>query len=230
MGRGRGEVGRRRREQVVEAAVAIIAERGIAELSLSAIEERAGMSRGQLTYYYRTKEDILLAVFDRTIEMMHSTEQAGNPSPDCPVLGEGWDRVRSLLTFLILSRPESPEFFALQYTFLSQIGHRDDFRQRLAGLYELWRGMGAADFARELPAPAGRPKVSPRTLASFMQAVLHGLAIQRVADPKSYDPRQMLTLTLHLLGSYLGKEPPAAGERNGSRPGTRRPTRSRKKE
>ena len=35
---------------------------------------------------------------------------------------------------------KAPEFDALQYTFLSQIGHRDDFRQRLAKLYEEWRG------------------------------------------------------------------------------------------
>ncbi len=63
----RVDVGRIRREQIVEAAVAIIAEQGIQNLSLSEIEKRAGMSRGQLTYYFPSKEDILLAVFDRPL-------------------------------------------------------------------------------------------------------------------------------------------------------------------
>src|SRR3954454_4319993 len=57
-----------RREQIVDAAVAVIAEQGIQNLSLSEIEKKVGMSRGQLTYYFKTKEDILLAVFDRLVE------------------------------------------------------------------------------------------------------------------------------------------------------------------
>jgi AcrR family transcriptional regulator len=56
MATGRIDVASVRREQVVEAAVAVIAEQGIQNLSLSAIEQKAGMSRGQLTYYFPTKE------------------------------------------------------------------------------------------------------------------------------------------------------------------------------
>jgi AcrR family transcriptional regulator len=223
MARRRGEVGKRRREQVVSAAVAVIAEEGLQNLSLSAIEEKAGMSRGQLTYYFPTKEAILLAVFDHLIEMMHRQE-SGKVSPPCGAAGAaGWPQLRALLTWLILEAPESPEFHALQYTFLSQIGHRDDFRQALASLYEHWRGLGAADFAAELPAPPGRPDVSPRTLASFLQAVLHGLAVQRVADPQAFDRQEMLTLSLHLFAGYLGKtEPPRTKNPAKARPRKRR--------
>ena len=213
MARGR-DVGRRRREQVIEAAVAVIAEKGIQHLSLSAIEEKTRMSRGQLTYYFHSKEDILLAVFDRMIDEMRKAHDSGKPPPDAPALcGEGWQKVKALLTCLILHPPERPEFHALQFTFLSQIVHREDFRKRLASLYEYWRGLGSADFAAAMPPAPGGPAVSARTLASFIQAILHGLAIQRVADPASYDPQEMLTLTLYLLGNYLGQETPPAGEK-----------------
>jgi AcrR family transcriptional regulator len=185
------------------------------------------MSRGQLTYYFPYKEDVLLAVFDRTIEAMRQSKHACHDEAVCR---EGWERMKALLTFFVLSPPDEPGFHALQYTFLSQIGHRDDFRQRLADLYEHWRGLGAADFGHELPPPAGRPAVSPRTLSSFLQAILHGLAIQRVADPAAFDPQEMLTLTLHLLSSYLGKDSPRAGERQEEGPKRRRPSRSRKRE
>lgn len=125
------------------------------------------------------------------------------------------------LRFLLLQPPEAPEFHALQYTFLSQIGHRDDFRQRLASLYEEWRTHMAADFAQELPAGADHPQVLPRTLATFVQALLHGLAIQRVADPTSYDRQEMLTLCVELLGNYLGKPqtqgPSATGASQGGK-------------
>src|SRR5215471_13292310 len=129
------DIGSIRRAQIAQAAVAIIAEQGLQNLSLSEIEKKAGMSRGQLTYYFPTKEDILLAVFDRLVLLIHQRVGA----PKCPGgfdPADGWEMVNYLLTKLLLQPPVSPEFGCLQYTFLSQISHREDFRKRLATLYE----------------------------------------------------------------------------------------------
>ncbi len=217
MKQARVDVGRIRREQIVEAAVAVIAEEGLQNLSLSAIEQRAGMSRGQLTYYFPAKEDILLAVFDRLLQMMHERAQAGASDSPCQAEGSAWERLQHFLAFLVLQPPAWPEFHALQYTFLSQIGHRDDFRRRLASLYEEWRTHLAADLAPDLERRGAH--VSPRTVASFIQAVLHGLAMQRAADPEAYDRHEMLGLCLEMLGHYLA--PPSRGARptkNGKAP------------
>src|SRR5262245_66096898 len=79
-----------RRDQIIEAAIAIIAEQGLHNLSLSEIEKRAGMSRGQLTYYFPTKEEILLAVFDRLLQLMYQRlgrpggEGENVPAAKCP--------------------------------------------------------------------------------------------------------------------------------------------------
>jgi AcrR family transcriptional regulator len=224
MARRPGEIGKRRREQIIDAAVAIIDERGLQHLSLSAIEKKAGMSRGQLTYYFPAKEEILLAVFDRMIETMHRRAHEGDSRPGCPIAGTGWQRIRTFLGFFLLQPPDVPEFHALQYTFLSQVGHRDDFRGRLASLYEEWRTHLAAGFAEDLA--DDRPRVSARTLASFVQALLHGLAIQRVADATSYDRNEMLTLCVELLSSYLGKSEsstPLPAAKKASVNGTGRP-------
>lgn len=211
------EVGKIRREQIVEAAVAIIAERGLQNLSLSAIEERTGMSRGQLTYYFAAKEDILLAVFDRLLLLMHQRSRGeGNGNP-CQFAGVGWDRLRHFLTVFLLNPPPAAEFHSLQYTFLSQIGHREDFRQRLASLYAEWREHLAGDVGPELSC-RGKP-VSPKTFATLVQAILHGLAMQRAADPDAYDRQEMLDLCLDMLEGYLtrsaGRMPRRKASRNG---------------
>jgi AcrR family transcriptional regulator len=202
----RVDVGKIRRDQIVEAASAIIAEKGIQNLSLSAIEDRAGLSRGQLTYYFPTKEDILLAVFHRLLKMMHDrTDPHGNGDgpPSFESGASGWEHMHRFLTWFVLRPPDAGLFHALQYTFLSQIGHRDDFRLALANLYEEWRGHVASDFVNAMPS---RPRgtVSARTFASFFQAIIHGLAMQRAADPAAFDREEMLTLCLDVLGSYLG--------------------------
>src|SRR5262249_4789604 len=74
---GLSETARRRRDEIMDAAEAIIAEAGIDELSLAKIEQRAGMSRGQLTYYFPTRESILLAVYDRMLRRMIRAFLAG---------------------------------------------------------------------------------------------------------------------------------------------------------
>src|SRR5437763_11448228 len=117
------DVARIRREQIVEAAVAVIAEQGLQNLSLSEIEKKAGMSRGQLTYYFPTKEDILLAVFDRLVHLLHQRTGTPDGEPSGGHAG-GWEWVEFLLTNLLLRPPVTPEFGCLQYTFLSQMGHR----------------------------------------------------------------------------------------------------------
>jgi AcrR family transcriptional regulator len=218
MNKPRTEVGRARRTQVVEAAVAIIAEQGLDHLSLSAIEKRAGMSRGQLTYYFPTKEAILLAVFDHLLQMIREGVHGGGrcPMESALQMPHGWERARQFLTVLLLQPPPTTGFSALQYTFLSQIGRRQDFRLRLANLYEEWRRDITADLE---PAVARRPgkKASARTLATLVQAILHGLAMQRAADPDAYDRQEMLDLIVALLGGYLR---PAA---HSPRPAPRKP-------
>jgi AcrR family transcriptional regulator len=203
------DVGRIRREQIVEAAVAVITEEGLQNLSLSAIEKRAGMSRGQLTYYFPAKEDILLAVFDRLLQLLKERARAETSTP-CHAGGTPWDRLRHFLTYVLLDPPSMPEFHALQYTFLSQIGHREDYRRRLAELYGAWREHMAADLASQL-ARRGELAVSARTFATLVQALIHGLTMQRAADSEAFDRQEMLTLCLDLLGSYLRPTNPAAG-------------------
>lgn len=217
------DIGSIRREQIVEAAVAVIAEKGLPNLSLSEIEKKAGMSRGQLTYYFPTKEDILLAVFDRLLQLMVSRN--GTPAGLPGEQASGWEWVQHLLQKVVGEPCASPEFHVLQYTFLSQIGYRDDFRERLASLYEEWRA-GLAEFLSE-EVDDLKPRFSPRAIATLIQAILHGLAMQWAADPEAFDREEMVDLCLDLLGTYLKKtvrrkprrpQPAPAGTFEGPRP------------
>jgi hypothetical protein len=116
----------------------------------------------------------------------------------------------------ILEQP-SPEFRCLHFTFLAQIGHRADFRRRLASLYEQWRDHLARQFRKEWQRRRPARKISARTLATLVQALIHGIAIQSAVAPQSLDFHVVTDLCLDLVGSYLwpmsstrrkGKSPP----------------------
>lgn len=199
MARPRVDIGSIRRMEIVEAAVEVIARKGLQRLSLSEIEKKAQMSRGQLTYYFPSKESILLAVFDRLLELMHEEIPVGGRRRS----GEkarisGWERVSAVICHVLEKRRGDDTFHALEFTFLSQITHREDFRKRLSGLYENWRGQLAEDLSGK-----AKGAVNARDFATLIQAILHGLNVQRAADPEAFDPVRMATLVLDVISSYL---------------------------
>ncbi len=74
----------RRRVSVLEAALAVIAERGLDETRMVDIGERAGMSAGHVMYYFPTKADLLMQALkwseDRfMVEAAHSLEKVSSP-------------------------------------------------------------------------------------------------------------------------------------------------------
>src|SRR5262245_15134882 len=101
-----------RKEQIVEAAVSVIAEQGIQNLSLSEIEKKVGMSRGQLTYYFKAKEEILLAIFDRLLLLL-CRQHGGDPGmkpEDHPFFKVPWlEALGWLLRNLMEQPPRNPE-------------------------------------------------------------------------------------------------------------------------
>ncbi len=201
MKNARIDVGAIRREQIVEAAIAVITEKGLQNLSLSEFEKKAGLSRGQLTYYFPAKEDILLAVFDRLLQLTY--QRIGTPHESEPEEASGWDWTKHLLEKLVGEAPVNPEFGVLQYTFLSQIGHREDFRRRLATLYEEWRSQMAQGLAIDLSHRPETRGISPRALASIIQALLHGLSMQLAADPQAFDRQEVLALCLEMVANSM---------------------------
>lgn len=214
---GRIDIGTIRREQIVEAAVQIIVGQGLHNLSLSKIEQAAGMKRGQLTYYFPTKEDILLAVFDRLLLLMFQRiEAAEGPREERLKNHSCWECVQKMLQMILAPEPLGAEFHSLQYTFLAQIAHREDFRQRLASLYEEWRNDLAGHWKNTAsPSLPIALTVAPRVLASFVQALVHGLLVQLTADPKAFDRSEMLTLCVAALAPLFINVSPTRPRRNG---------------
>lgn len=199
-----------RREQIIDAAIHIIAHQGLPNLSLSEIETHTGMKRGQLTYYFRRKEDILLAVFDRMIQQMKEQIEKGGPClPNPSMFSTVWERLCWLLPHVLAHESNSREFQALQHTFLAEASHRTDYRERLSTLYDFLRQRMIDDMNQESITPPHPPQItaSPRTVASFVQAIIHGLKMQLTVDPQAFDREEMVRLCLQVLAPLFASAP-----------------------
>jgi AcrR family transcriptional regulator len=201
-------IARRRRDEVVTAATAIIASEGLHRLSLARIEERTGMTRGHLTYYFPTKEAILLAVFDRMLarmidEAIADARRRGAPEPGT---GAVWECLRHGLTRSLAPENTSrcDQLRALVHTFMAQIPYRDDYQRKLACAHAGWRDHIAADYAAAKP-PAGA--VSPTVYASIVMALIQGLSGQLRVDPNAFDRAEAVEACLRMLAPLLGRAP-----------------------
>src|SRR3990172_9488420 len=86
------ERGSERRERVMEAALGVIAERGLAATRMSDISERAGMSSGHVLYYFRSKDRVLMEALRHVEDRMREEAETELAS-----IAPGPDRLRRLL-------------------------------------------------------------------------------------------------------------------------------------
>jgi AcrR family transcriptional regulator len=73
-----------KREQILDTAVAMFAERGYRGTSLDAIAERVGLTRQGVLHYFRGKEKILAAILQRREELGREQSMATLPGDDLP--------------------------------------------------------------------------------------------------------------------------------------------------
>ncbi|MFI6387038.1 TetR/AcrR family transcriptional regulator [Nonomuraea sp. NPDC050540] len=69
MGRGPGAQHTQRRNEIADAVLAIVAERGLAAVSLTEAAARAGVSPGRVQHYFPAKQQLLEAAFERGNEL-----------------------------------------------------------------------------------------------------------------------------------------------------------------
>lgn len=71
------------RDAILDAAEAVVAEAGAAHLTLDAVAQRAGLSKGGLIYNFPTKSALLTALVERVVQRFeaataHETERFGS--------------------------------------------------------------------------------------------------------------------------------------------------------
>jgi TetR/AcrR family transcriptional repressor of nem operon len=72
----RTDKGRATRKRVLDAATALVFERGVAATTLDDVRAAANVSKGQLYHYFADKEDLVHAVIDRTVQQVLDAQPA----------------------------------------------------------------------------------------------------------------------------------------------------------
>ncbi len=71
------------REDILQAAEWVVCQQGAGHLTLDAVAERAGVSKGGLLYHFPSKEALLKAMLSSLLARFDADREAARSSPDC---------------------------------------------------------------------------------------------------------------------------------------------------
>lgn len=171
-----------RRQQIVDAAAAVMGRQGYAGTSMKDIAAEAGVAQALIHYYFGTKEDLLAAVVRSLCDAMRGDAAAGLADPDAATPGE---RIRHALERARRRATDRPELFRLLFDMISLSFSNPTLRAELDRLYRDETESLAetienftAEGGLELPLPA-------RDLAAVVIAAVDGLALQQLMGQPS---------------------------------------------
>ncbi|MEY9929793.1 AcrR family transcriptional regulator [Catenulispora sp. GP43] len=188
----------RRKTEVLQAAVRVLAERGAEGTRFQDVSAASGVPVSTLQYYFGSREDLLIAAFRHASEtetaFLHD-ELAQVPDP--------WDRlVRIIDTVLQGVRPEAPESGRV-WIESWRYGMRDEeMRQDVLRDYEAWRTLisDAIRAGLDTGAFAGG---DPEADAIVILSLLDGIGLPTAIGDPAVSPERARELMLSTLTRLL---------------------------
>lgn len=166
-----------RREQILTAAIDVVAERGFEGASATAIAVRAGVSKGLIWHYFADKTELMRQAVLHAVRSLRD-EIAASAGPDEPVA----DAIRGYVRTVARLRRSRPETFRAMERISRRLENADGTSVFSALDYdELYRGQ-AALFSRGQAAGELRG-VDPQVMAVTYQGAVDAMLAYLDAHP-----------------------------------------------
>jgi AcrR family transcriptional regulator len=196
------ERGRRSRDRIVEAAAALVAERGAEGTGIDHVLAAAGASKSQLYHYFADKDDLIRAVIARRFEQVIAAQ--------APLLAklDSWAAIRRWLDMWVDQTEATGHHGCPIGTLANELADRDDAaRADLSACFGTWE----AYLVDGLTHMKGRgdlaPSADPRQLATAVFASLQGGLLLAKTHKEVAPLRVALDAAYAHLRSFRTNEP-----------------------
>jgi len=163
------ERGRQSRSRIVEAAAALVAERGVEGTGIDHVLAAAGASKSQLYHYFADKDDLVRAVIARRYDQLIDAQ--------APLLAklDSWAAIRRWLDMWVDQTQGTGYHGCPLGTLANELADRDDTaRTDLASCFAAWEGYLVDGLTHMRDRGDLAPNADPRRLAMAAFASLQG--------------------------------------------------------
>ena len=196
----RPKISRKRRQQILEAAVEVIAERGVCGTRIADVAERGGTSAPLVLYYFESKDKLLtdalafaedrfyLAVFAELTDLETATERLVRLIE----LTSGHESVAEILR----------EDVALWIELWSRAIRDEAAGRKRAALDRRWRRT-IADIVREGQHDGEFVDIDPDRFSMLLASLLDGMVLQHMLDDPEAGYEQVREICIGVARRYL---------------------------
>lgn len=189
----RPDVSEERRTQIITAAIKVFAREGFANSRMDDVSSEAGISKGLLYWYFKSKEEIIIAIadvlFGVEFRKMQEITIEGQSARSCL---EGFleiflEDIRGIMKVV----PVIYEFYALAFRNLTVRKVMQDYLGRFVAIMEpiVWHGMETGEFT---PGDA-------RQVSIAIASALEGTLLLWAYAPELVQPEEQLRASMALI-------------------------------
>ncbi|MFE2584392.1 TetR/AcrR family transcriptional regulator [Streptomyces sp. NPDC059378] len=193
------------REEVLAAAMEMIAERGLEKLTMAGLGREVGMSSGHLLYYFHSKDELLLQTLEWS-ESRLGAERSRLLTRAAPVR----ERLDAFVGLYVPDGHHDPHWTLWLEVWNRSQNADDDARDRQAAIEGAWHRDLVALLAEGISRGEIRP-VDPDRYATRLRALLDGLSIHVAIGLRGTGRAQVLGHAREFLDQTLARPEPADG-------------------
>ena len=165
------------RQRILMAAIQLIGQKGLANVSMNDIVEASGVSKGGVYWYFKSKEEIITAISQRLfatdIKSVESLLEAE---------GTVSERLQQLIRDRVQGLQEMSGVVAILFEFYAVALHQDGVRQFIKAYFQNFHELLVALIQQGIERGEFRP-VDALAAATALDAVFEGLIVRWLIDP-----------------------------------------------
>lgn len=190
-----------RRQQLIEATIAVIARKGFAGTRLADVASRAGVSYGVVGFYFKTKDDLLLATLqwlaDEYTQVWREAVEKAGPLPA--------NRLKAIINADFSPKIANERKIAVWYAFWAESRSRSVYRKLCAELYNdfYWQ---VRNIIQELIDQGGYGHLDAHEITIGINAMTDGMWLDLQIQPRGFDRDQARRTIEFFLGQLFPAE------------------------
>ncbi|MET9659568.1 TetR family transcriptional regulator C-terminal domain-containing protein [Streptomyces sp. NPDC006510] len=185
------------REELLAAAMATIAERGLDGLTMAGLGREVQMSSGHLLYYFRTKDELLLQTLEWSEGRLGAERNALLSGP-----ATARERLDGYIDLYLPDAPRDPHWTLWLEVWNRSQNADDDARARQAAIEDAWHRDLVALLAGGAAAGEFRPVDADR-FATRLRALLDGFSVHVAVGIPGTGRSQVLALVREFVEDSL---------------------------
>lgn len=192
-----------RRQQILDAAETVFGERGFANARMDDIVSEAGLSKGALYWYYKSKDALILALMDRFFGREFQKVEALVEAP-----GTATERLTRFMQVTLGEIAGMRKLLPIGYEFMALAARRKTVRQAIGDYYQRYQAHLSQIIAQGVQAGEFR-QLDPEQAAMLIIAVVEGLALMWFVAPDWIDLEDQADRPMRaLLDGFRPRRPP----------------------